>query len=149
LAAICKIFCEDYAQRGSGVPDLFIWNAKKGSCKFVEVKGPGDTLQENQKIWIDVLLNAGVSVEVCKVVEHGKTPKKGHAKTAKNKSKGKPLTRKVVVESAVEETSPVELRGTKRRRVDDELPAINLPLSQTKDVNSVITTSPPTKRRLT
>lgn len=33
------------------MPDLFIWNAIESNCKFVEVKGPGDTLQENQKVF--------------------------------------------------------------------------------------------------
>ncbi|KZT35489.1 hypothetical protein SISSUDRAFT_166710 [Sistotremastrum suecicum HHB10207 ss-3] len=49
LAVICKLLCEDHGHRSSGVPDLFIWRADKKECKFVEVKGPGDTLQENQK----------------------------------------------------------------------------------------------------
>ena len=30
------------------MPDLIVW--KDGVCKFVEVKGPGDRLQENQKV---------------------------------------------------------------------------------------------------
>lgn len=47
---ICRLFCEDYSGRGGGVPDLIIWNAKQGTCKFVEVKGPNDRLQENQKV---------------------------------------------------------------------------------------------------
>lgn len=50
LACLCRVLCEDYAQRGSGVPDLFIWNYSERHCKFVEVKGPGDKLQENQKV---------------------------------------------------------------------------------------------------
>lgn len=44
------MLCEDYAGRTGGVPDLIIWNAQEGVCKFVEVKGPGDTVQENQKV---------------------------------------------------------------------------------------------------
>ncbi|KIJ69190.1 hypothetical protein HYDPIDRAFT_144969 [Hydnomerulius pinastri MD-312] len=52
LSVICRILCEDYASRGSGGPDLFLWNPEKGSCKFAEVKGPGDTLQENQRVGI-------------------------------------------------------------------------------------------------
>lgn len=47
---ICRLFCEDYSGRGAGVPDLCVWNAEEGKCKFVEVKGPGDRLQENQKV---------------------------------------------------------------------------------------------------
>lgn len=47
---ICRLLCEDYAGRRSGGPDLLVWNADTGGCKFVEVKGPGDNLQENQKV---------------------------------------------------------------------------------------------------
>lgn len=50
LALICCVLCEDYTHRSSGVPDLLIWNAATPSVKFVEVKGPGDTLMENQKV---------------------------------------------------------------------------------------------------
>jgi Fanconi-associated nuclease 1 len=44
-----------------------LWNFEKRSCRFVEVKGPGDILSETQKVWIDVLLSAGVEVELCSV----------------------------------------------------------------------------------
>ncbi len=47
---ICKLFCEDYAGRTSGVPDLIVWKADEGICKFVEVKGPGDSPRPNQKV---------------------------------------------------------------------------------------------------
>ncbi|KDR73715.1 hypothetical protein GALMADRAFT_251523 [Galerina marginata CBS 339.88] len=69
LAIICQLFCEDYKGRSSGGPDLFVWNAKKGTCKFVEVKGPGDRPQENQKYWFDSLLRAKVDIEICKVID--------------------------------------------------------------------------------
>ncbi|CAK5281849.1 unnamed protein product [Mycena citricolor] len=70
LALICKLFCEDYGGRSSGVPDLIVWNAEEKECMFVEVKGPGDTLQENQKVlWSDVLITAGCRVELCHVLE--------------------------------------------------------------------------------
>ncbi|KAI0076777.1 hypothetical protein K474DRAFT_1644316 [Panus rudis PR-1116 ss-1] len=92
LSAICRVLCEDYAGRTAGVPDLIVWNAEKKECKFVEVKGPNDKLQPNQKIWIDVLSRAGVPVELCHVVEQGRTrPTK--AKT-KPKTKRKPTKRK-------------------------------------------------------
>ncbi|KAI6127692.1 VRR-NUC domain-containing protein, partial [Pisolithus croceorrhizus] len=71
LSVMCRVLCEDYAARQSGGPDLFLWNAEQRLCKFVEVKGPGDTLRENQKVWIDVLLRAQVPVEICRVVENG------------------------------------------------------------------------------
>ena len=92
--------CEDYAARTGGVPDLIVWNEAEGYAKFVEVKGPGDTLQENQKVqsiicvqalefmtvvqvWIDVLLQAGTPVEVCHVHEPGDEPKRKKGKTPK------------------------------------------------------------------
>lgn len=50
LVGICKLFCEDYGGRCSGVPDLIVWNYEKKLCKFVEVKGPGDIASENQKV---------------------------------------------------------------------------------------------------
>ena len=86
LSIICRLFCEDYEGRRSGVPDLVVWNAELRICKFVEVKGPGDRPQENQKVlefeahcyflcdiphqlWFDSLLNAGAEVEICKVLD--------------------------------------------------------------------------------
>ena len=50
LAVICQLLCEDYAGRIAGVPDLVVWDVSKSICRFVEVKGPGDSLQENQKV---------------------------------------------------------------------------------------------------
>ncbi|KAF7778490.1 hypothetical protein Agabi119p4_2835 [Agaricus bisporus var. burnettii] len=69
LATICRLFCEDYAGRSSGVPDLIVWNMKEGICKFVEVKGPGDSPRPNQKLWFDALLRAGAHVEICRVID--------------------------------------------------------------------------------
>ena len=66
LACLCRVLCEDYAQRGSGVPDLFIWNYGEKHCKFVEVKGPGDRLQENQKVRIPLGCQAGMhDIQIC------------------------------------------------------------------------------------
>jgi fanconi-associated nuclease 1 len=50
LSVICRLLAEDYASRTSGVPDLVVWDAGKRECRFVEVKGPGDTERENQKV---------------------------------------------------------------------------------------------------
>jgi len=126
---LCRVLCEDYAQRGSGVPDLFIWNYAEKHCKFVEVKGPGDRLQENQKVrislgcqaectifkyvyqlWVDVMQRAEVNVEVCYVEEQGKSTtkrqtnlkgKKRSKKTRAARKKPKP------VDSDVETTETV------------------------------------------
>lgn len=61
LAVICRLLCEDYAARTSGVPDLIVWNQETYDCRFVEVKGPGDNLQENQKVSVllDIVFLSG------------------------------------------------------------------------------------------
>ncbi len=41
----------------------------RGEAKLVEVKGPRDRLSDQQHAWIVILLDAGVSVQVCKVLE--------------------------------------------------------------------------------
>ena len=41
----------------------------RGEAKLVEVKGPRDRLSEQQRGWIASLLNAGLVVQVCKVLE--------------------------------------------------------------------------------
>lgn len=76
LSVICRMFCEEYGHRASGVPDLIVWNTvadaageKEGKCRLVEVKSPNDRLSETQKVWISVLLSAGIDVEVCHVAE--------------------------------------------------------------------------------
>ena len=50
LSVICRVLCEDYSHRSSGVPDLLVWNISSQKALFVEVKGPGDTLMEHQKV---------------------------------------------------------------------------------------------------
>jgi len=97
LAIICQLFCEDYRGRSNGGPDLFVWNSELRSCKFVEVKGPGDTARENQKFWFDSLLSANIDVEICHVIDKNAKPftssKKRKAKTPSSMSKAKKATR--------------------------------------------------------
>ncbi|KAJ9093488.1 hypothetical protein QFC19_008347 [Naganishia cerealis] len=72
LSILCRMFCEEYGHRSSGVPDLIVWNMEERKCRFVEVKSPNDHLSETQKVWISVMQSAGVDVEVCHVVEAAK-----------------------------------------------------------------------------
>ncbi|KAM5532088.1 hypothetical protein V8D89_014252 [Ganoderma adspersum] len=114
LVAMCRLMCEDYGSRASGVPDLIVWNEDEGYAKFVEVKGPGDTLQENQKVWIDVLLQAGMPVEVCHVFEKGDEPKRKKGKAVKKERTEKKAGQKrkrddLLVESEDEEVDYSQL----------------------------------------
>ncbi|KAJ3922957.1 VRR-NUC domain-containing protein, partial [Lentinula edodes] len=69
LEVICELFCHDYPARASGVPDLILWKHEERKCKFVEVKGPGDRARDNQTLWFDTLLGAGLDVDLCRVLE--------------------------------------------------------------------------------
>lgn len=68
LATVCKVMAQEYPQRGGGVPDLFLWNAKMKTVLFVEVKSENDRLSDTQRLWIHVLTGAGVRVELCNAV---------------------------------------------------------------------------------
>jgi Fanconi-associated nuclease 1 len=69
-----KVMAQEYGQRGSGVPDLFLWKSSEandsgqgagGEVMFSEVKSENDRLSDTQRMWIDVLSGAGVKVELC------------------------------------------------------------------------------------
>jgi len=55
----------DIKNHRSGFPDLF--QCTKTSYRFIEIKGPGDKLQDNQITWLNVFGNLGINAEVCYV----------------------------------------------------------------------------------
>ncbi|KXS98413.1 hypothetical protein AC578_1762 [Pseudocercospora eumusae] len=71
LSTVMKVMVQEYAQRGGGVPDLFLWRTTRedgqegGEVMFSEVKSENDRLSDTQRMWIDVLSGAGVRVELC------------------------------------------------------------------------------------
>ncbi|KAF3906227.1 hypothetical protein ABW20_dc0101794 [Dactylellina cionopaga] len=72
LSVICKVLCQEYQQRSSGMPDLFLWDYGKRKAKFAEVKSENDRLSDTQRIWIDVLTGAGIETELCLAIDGGK-----------------------------------------------------------------------------
>ncbi|EMD38241.1 hypothetical protein CERSUDRAFT_93772 [Gelatoporia subvermispora B] len=143
LAVICRLLCEEYDTRTSGVPDLIVWNTKTSDCRFVEVKGPGDSLQENQKTWIDVLSQAGIPVEVCHVFEE-----RGVTKTKGKKVKQEASSRKRK-RSDSEPAEPLFLESEDEpEAMEDAVP--HTPRStRVVDLVEVVITSPsPKKRRM-
>lgn len=64
ISVVCQMLVEEWDHCSSGMPDLVVWRIKDKVVRFVEVKGPGDRLSETQKVWIDVLLRAGIQVHV-------------------------------------------------------------------------------------
>jgi len=52
LYAIWERLLYDRAENRSGFPDLIAFGDKSGDYRMIEVKGPGDVLQNNQKRWL-------------------------------------------------------------------------------------------------
>lgn len=75
LMLLCETLIRDYSLLSHGFPDLLLWRdagphgGMPAMVRFVEVKGPGDSLSWAQKYWIDKLVRVGVRVEVARVVE--------------------------------------------------------------------------------
>jgi Fanconi-associated nuclease 1 len=59
---------QEYQQRGGGIPDLFLWNPEERVVRFSEVKSENDRLSDTQRLWIHILMAAGVQVELCNAV---------------------------------------------------------------------------------
>jgi len=58
----------DIAANRSGFPDLIqFWPAEQ-RYQMLEVKGPGDRVQDNQRRWLDYCLRHGLPVAVCHVM---------------------------------------------------------------------------------
>ncbi|CAI8018977.1 Fanconi-associated nuclease 1 [Geodia barretti] len=67
LSKVSRQFAMFYGQSCGGLPDLTLWNPSTNTCKFVEVKGPGDRLSNKQIVWLSRLASWGCQVEVCRV----------------------------------------------------------------------------------
>ncbi len=52
LRSIFQRLCFDLRNNRSGFPDLIMFDTENGSYRMIEVKGPGDRLQSNQKRWL-------------------------------------------------------------------------------------------------
>jgi hypothetical protein len=52
-------------RHAKGMPDLLVWD--EGRPVAVEVKGPGDQVRLEQRLWHDVMLRAGLEVRIARV----------------------------------------------------------------------------------
>ncbi|MCU1717382.1 VRR-NUC domain-containing protein [Pseudomonas sp. 5P_3.1_Bac2] len=57
----------DLKANRAGMPDLIQFYPERNSYRMIEVKGPGDRLQDNQKRWLNFAAEQGIAVEVCYV----------------------------------------------------------------------------------
>ena len=63
LQSLLKIVRSDLSQMRSGFPDLTVLYPS-GRYEFVEVKGPGDQVQRNQRFWLNSLAREGLPARV-------------------------------------------------------------------------------------
>lgn len=66
LQGLFDYMLDDLGQVRSGMPDLFVAYGPR-SFELVEVKGPSDQLQPNQRVWLAKLCELGIP---CRVVKH-------------------------------------------------------------------------------
>ncbi|WP_148861384.1 VRR-NUC domain-containing protein [Marinobacter fonticola] len=57
----------DLKEHRSGLPDLIRFRPDAGDYEMIEVKGPGDRLQDHQRRWLEFCLDHGIQVAVCYV----------------------------------------------------------------------------------
>ncbi|WP_275957516.1 VRR-NUC domain-containing protein [Pseudomonas syringae] len=58
---------QDMKANRTGMPDLIQFFPEQRRYRMIEVKGPGDRLQDNQLRWLDFCAEHGMPVEVCYV----------------------------------------------------------------------------------
>ena len=112
------------------------------------MKGPGDTPQENQKLWFDSLLGANIDVEICKVVDENDantviTARKSIKSKANSKKKTPASTishkRKKLSASSESEDEDYDQMDV---HSDDDNDALELPSKRRKTVTGVDLTAP-------
>jgi hypothetical protein len=67
LALYFQRLLDDISENATGLPDLVQFFPEGRTYKLIEVKGPGDRLQDNQRRWLDYCVRHRLPVEVCQV----------------------------------------------------------------------------------
>lgn len=71
LEVMFRRLLSDIGAHRAGFPDLVRFRPQAGSgqhrYEFIEVKGPGDRLQDHQRHWFDAFARAGIPASVCYV----------------------------------------------------------------------------------
>ena len=65
LRACFQRLLGDLKANRAGMPDLIQFYPQENRYRMIEVKGPGDRLQDNQKRWLAFAAEQGIAVEVC------------------------------------------------------------------------------------
>ena len=67
LEACFRRMLLDLKANRTGMPDLIQFYPQQQRYRMIEVKGPGDRLQDNQKRWLAFAAQQGITVDVCYV----------------------------------------------------------------------------------
>lgn len=67
IALVMKRMSRSLRHHSAGFPDLFIYHPRKKDYCLVEVKGPGDQLQQSQKRWLRYFYENEIPCKVLKV----------------------------------------------------------------------------------
>ncbi len=74
LKRLFERLLQDVRANRSGLPDLIQFEPEARRYRMIEVKGPGDRLQDNQQRWLHYCMQHGIPVEVCYVEWGGNSP---------------------------------------------------------------------------
>lgn len=67
LTAVFNYLLLDLRHHRKGMPDLLELDLVSQNYRLIEVKGPGDRLQDHQRLWIQTMLTQGLPVSVMQV----------------------------------------------------------------------------------
>src|SRR5204863_7361372 len=67
LRACFERMLSDLRTHRTGLPDLIQFWPDERRYRMIEVKGPGDRVQENQAHWLNFCVANGIPVQVCRV----------------------------------------------------------------------------------
>ncbi len=67
LLTVFRHLLSDLRHHRRGMPDLVLFDTARCRYQLIEVKGPGDRLQDHQRLWIETMLHAGLPVSVAEV----------------------------------------------------------------------------------
>ncbi|HRL21711.1 MAG TPA: VRR-NUC domain-containing protein [Alcaligenes sp.] len=67
LHAIFRRVLQDWRDNRAGLPDLIRFLPAQNWYELIEVKGPGDRLQDNQRRWLSYFEQQGIPARVCHV----------------------------------------------------------------------------------
>jgi len=65
LKAIFAYMLTNIKDRRGGFPDLIQFNTRLNDFEVIEVKGPGDRLQQNQSLWFDFFRRQKINSKLC------------------------------------------------------------------------------------